>query len=469
MTQVARAKVDGEITIADLGPPEIERLRRELSFPNPDYVRALRMNRKPTDPPRIDCVRERVNGNVVVPRGAIHEVRRVLAARDIKLQILRDERVRAAVAHPEPMLELRDYQREGVDRLCGHTQGLITYPCGGGKTSTGIGIIAATLQRSLVIVHTDDLLEQWLEAVRERLQSEAGVVRGGKPVNWQPITIASVHKLRRMLDDEDTLAELRRFGLLIVDEAHHAPAETFTHAIRHVPAYYRLGLTATPEREDGLTKLVEWTFGDTLSSRTVPELVRDGWLTLPKGYAVRTGLAYEYKGGRDDKKSEATARAVLGNKGRNALVAKYAHREFNAGKVVLVLTSRLAHLPKLQKALADRGVEALTLSGKSKRKDRLATLDRMRTGEPLVVIAMPIFDEGVDVPALGALLLAFPERAKGRTVQRVGRLMRPFRGATPVLYDFVDDEVELLQGRWDERRRTLTKILGMEMELIDAD
>ena len=463
--QLARARVDGELTVADLGPPEIERLRRELSFPNPKFVQAIRLNRQTSEPDRLCAVREHANGNISVPRGAVLEVRRVLRERGFDLHVMRDERVRSQVSYPELRFDLRDYQLEGVTRLCGHTQGVITYPCGGGKTSTGIGIMAATLQRALVLVHTDDLLEQWLEALEEKIFMRGGMVRGGKPIDWQPVTIASVHKLRRMLDDEETLAELRRFGLLIVDEAHHAPAETFTQVIRHVPAFYRVGLTATPEREDGLTPLVGWTFGDTISERSVSDLVRAGFLELPQGWAVHTGLEYEYTGGRDDKKNEATARAVYNNKKRNALVARYAKRCFDDGAVTLVLTSRLAHLKRLGKAMEDIGLDPILLSGKSKRADRLAGIERMREGEPVVVVAMPIFDEGVDVPALGALLLAFPERAKGRTIQRAGRLMRPFKGVTPKLFDFVDDKVDLLAGRWGERRRVFEK-MGIEMQHV---
>ena len=336
---------------------------------------------------------------------------------------------------------------------------------------TGIGCVAELKQATIVIVHTDDLLGQWLADVRKLLGYEAGQVRGGVTVDWKPVTIASVFKLDRMLKDApiDTRAELCKFGFCIVDEAHHAPAATFRRVINNVPAYYRLGLTATPEREDGLTPLIEWTFGDTLSTRTVPEMVRAGWLTLPKGFAVQTGLTYEYTGGRDDKKSEATARAVIGNKKRNALIAKYAHQCLTEGLVTLVLTSRIAHLKKLADALDDLDVDVdhvITLSGKSTRKQRTEALERMRTGEPMIVISMPIFDEGVDVPALGALLLAFPERAKGRTMQRVGRLMRPHKGKTPVVYDFVDGENEMLDGRWKDRRAVLTKIMEIDMEEI---
>ena len=117
MTATARAKVGGEITIADLDPPVVERLRRELSFPNPEHVRALRMNRASTVEPRIDCVRELSNGNVVIPRGAVHEAKRILAERDVRLEFIRDERVRVEFIPQSNGFTLRDYQEEGVRRL----------------------------------------------------------------------------------------------------------------------------------------------------------------------------------------------------------------------------------------------------------------------------------------------------------------------------------------------------------------
>jgi superfamily II DNA or RNA helicase len=298
---------------------------------------------------------------------------------------------------------------------------------------------------------------------------EPGVVRGGQEPDWKPITIASVFKLVRMLDDEATLGELAKFGFVIVDEAHHQPAATFKKVLGCIPAYYRLGLTATPEREDGRTKLIDWSFGDVICQRTVPELVRAGWLILPQGYAVHTGWKYEYKGGRPDVKSEATARALVASKSRNALIAKCAHREYNNGCVVLVMTSRLAHVPKLRAALEDRGVDSIGLNGKSTRKKRTDTIKAMRKGEPMVVVSLPIFDEGVDVPSLGAIMLAFPEKAKGKLIQRSGRLMRPFRGRTPTLYDFLDDDVELCANRWEARKRVLTRYLGIELTELSHD
>lgn len=463
----ARARVGATLEIADLGPAEIERLRRDLSFPNPEYVRAIRMNRKAAVPDRVDCLREKSNGNIIVPRGSIAQVRAILKPRDFELDIIRDERVAAPAVFPRPLpdnRQPRDYQREAVTRARAHTQGVVTFPCGTGKTTTGIAIAHDLQQRTLVLVHTDDLLEQWIIDVREMLGVEPGVVRGGEAVHWADITIASVHKLRNMIANGTVFGELSTFGLLIIDEAHHTPAETFTTVIEHIPAKFRIGLTATPDREDGMTPLVYWTIGEELSSRTVQEMVKAGWLTMPRGFAVHTGLEYEYTGGRPDKKTEAVARAVYTSKERNALVAKQAKDCFDRGLVTLVLTSRKSHLDKLAVAIAaETEQEPVALGGHSKRPLRLETLDRMRGGDPIVVVAMPIFDEGVNVPALGAILLAFPESAEGRTMQRVGRLMRPYKGATPELYDFVDDKVEMLSNRWDERRSIFKNKIGIEM------
>lgn len=490
--KTARVRVSGVIEIADLGPPETYPLRYEFQYVNPEYrAEMMRGIKHPLSKKHISLVRERPNGNVVLPRGTIREVRGTLSELGVLAKVVRDDRALAPwddcpEIDPEA-LTLRDYQQEGVNAFARVSQGVITYPCGGGKTSTGIGCIAKVKQRTIVLVHTDDLLRQWIKAIKKTMGYDAGFVRGSKKPEWRDITLISIHKLRRMLEDDHnaTVQILAGYGLCILDECHHAPARTFSHVLDYIPAYYRLGLTATPKREDGLTELMYWAFGSTLSIRTVEQLVERNFLTLPELTAIRTGLQFEYTGD-DKKKNEAIARAVYKSKERNQLIVRNAIQDMKDGLVTIIMTSRKNHAKLLAKELKAQGIEVPVLGGWSTQKVREDTIERMRKGEEKLVVAMPIFDEGVDVPALGAIHLSFPERAGGRLEQRAGRIMRPFEGKMPRLYDYVDDEVragtrvfdedgnyvetkwsDILKNRWDARRRIYKK-LGIKVNLEDT-
>lgn len=487
LVKIARVRISGVIEIADLEPPQIYPLRYTFNYTNPEWRAAIMRGIKhPAVKSQISLLRERPNGNIVLPRGTIREIRSTLSEMGVILKIARDDRALSQWKECPDIdaknLTLRDYQREGANALAENSQGVITYPCGGGKTSTGIGCIAKLKQRAIVLVHTDDLLRQWQAAILGTMGFQAGTVRGGKDPEWKDITIVSLHKLRRMLekDNVNVVDILKGYGLCILDESHHAPARTFISTLDYIPAYYRLGLTATPKREDGLSELMYWVFGQTLSERTVDQLVDAGYLTRPVLTAIKTGLKYEYVGDAK-KKNEAIARAVYRSKERNQLIARNAIKDAEEGLVTIIMTSRKNHTKLLEKELRALGHEVPVLGGWSTNKVREETIQRMRAGEQKLIIAMPIFDEGVDVPALGAIHLSFPERAGGRLEQRAGRLMRPFKGQVPRLYDYVDEEVragtrvfdddgnyvetkwsDILKNRWSARKKIYRK-LGVEI------
>ena len=114
------------------------------------------------------------------------------------------------------------------------------------------------------------------------------------------------------------------------------------------------------------------------------------------------------------------------------------------------------------KSLTAEGVSAAVLTGEVKRAVRKELLDRARAGELAVIVATSLADEGLDLPRLSRVFLAYPGRARGRTVQRLGRLMRPHAEKTDAaLFDFVDRKVPLLRRHHLERRKLYAEVLGV--------
>jgi len=445
-----RAVVDSVIRLPGLQPKAQELLRRGLTFPNPEYLSRVRFNRwVGATPEEISLLEQGPDGEMLVPRGAVALVRQVCAATREPV-VFEDRRVSLPSEPLEVKLVLRDYQEEAVTALVRNVQGCAVVPCGGGKTVIGTAAAARIGQPTLVVVHTHDLVEQWRCAFRDLLGVEAGDLDGDSPM-----VVATVQSLAAMT--RERLAETgRRFGMVIVDEVHHAPAITFREVLGAMPGKYRLGLTATPTRADGLTPLVELCLGPTVFRIAHEELVAAGHLVVPEVVVVPTGctVAADTFAGMIDE--------LRLNVGRDRLIADLVGREARAGRTVLVLSARVKHCEVLAQRLRADGLEAAALTAKVARGKRTDILDRFRAGMLRVVCATSLADEGLDVARLERLILAMPARAEGRTIQRLGRLMRPHPGkARPVLYDLVDD-APMARRQHAARLRAYRTVLGRE-------
>ena len=456
-----RATVAAEILLHDLQPRSIERLRFALSYPHPDRSKAIRMRRDPAGLPlRYECMTERPDGLIAVPRGAVDVVRGALAADDLRASF-EDGRAGGEPIGPlalPPHIELRPYQRDGVRALTSKVQGMIVLPCSGGKTILGAGAIVAIGRTTIVLVNTGDLIDQWVEDVRG-LGVEPGIVDDSRKQVDAPIVVASVFSLAPMLEADPSLGA--RFGFVILDEAHHAPAVTTQRCLRYLPARYRLGLTATPDREDGHGKLVDWSFGPRLLVKTVKELVAGGYLLMPTLEVVETDFTFDDVDPEHPKYLTKMQRALIADEARNDLIVHRTLWEVQAGETVLLLSNRKDHCRRLGKMLAKVGVDARVTVSTTKKSARKANLSDLRSGETSLVIATSLADEGLNVKRLSRIILAFPETARGRTVQRVGRIMRLFEGKEPKVIDVVDPRVETLANRAAARRRSYRSI-GME-------
>ena len=246
---------------------------------------------------------------------------------------------------------------------------------------------------------------------------------------------------------------------ILVHNCHHTPASTFRELVDRCPAKYRFGLTATPEREDGLSALLELFLGPPVAEVTHEELVAAGVLKLPEIRTVETSFAFPYASAEDYARMLDT---LVRDDARNTLVADLVTTEASNGKLCLVLSGRVDHCETLCGMLRARGVQAELLTGSVKKDRRTELLAAARAGQVPVLVATTLADEGLDLPRLSRVFLAYPGRARGRTVQRLGRLMRPHAEKTDAaLFDFVDRKVPLLRRHHLERRKLYAEVLGV--------
>ena len=222
-------------------------------------------------------------------------------------------------------------------------------------------------------------------------------------------------------------------------------------------------MSATLLREDGLTDLIHWSFGRVLLERSAREMIRLGHLQPTCVEIVPTGWQWNKMTASRDKGQEGAThnrkrltivieKDLVEDAGRNALIADRIAAEAKKGETCLVLVKTRDHARELAKMIVERGIEAMPLTGQTAKKKRKAIIENIRNGQLLVAVATSLADEGLDLPRLSVLGLASPQRARGVTLQRLGRLLRLWPGKRPKLIDWVDS-VPTLASRASSRHR----------------
>lgn len=346
---------------------------------------------------------------------------------------------------------LRTYQAAAVESAIKNETALLVAPTGSGKTTIGVSIISRVKTRALVLVHTHDLARQWVERMAEQLEGgfTVGVVGDGSDERDADVVVATVQTLTRWSWNE--LYEFGKgFGLTLLDEAHHAPAETFGFVLSALPSRYRVGLTATPERDDGLTELLHWHFGKPAWSVSLRELADSGDVLLPEfEWLTYRGPEPDYEGVPD---WADLVDSLCSDEGRNEALLLVVRLEVLSGRQVLVLTGRVEHAEEFASRLCEAGLTAEPLHGKSKNRGDI--IERARRRETQVLVGTSVADEGLDIKTLETLVLACPTRSLGRLAQRIGRIMRPAPGKRkPKVIDVLDERHGVLCAQAAQRRR----------------
>jgi superfamily II DNA or RNA helicase len=431
---------------------------------NPAYWAAREHRRPCKHLPRelvLATLQQDPQGDVLeLPRGAGRDLRRYLTAHWPEHAVVVQDQRSAPVAGPFDLaVTLRDYQQEAVDRVALQREGVVVAPTGSGKTVMAMGIIAKLGLKTLILVHTRTLLDQTCAAVQRCLGVQAGRIGGGEDRDG-PVVVATVQSLIRR--DPDTFRH--QFGLVILDEAHHCPAATFTEVLQQLACRFRVGLTATPERADQLHPLLYATIGPELLRMKPKTMLQEGALVQAHVTPVETGFA-----GKVRKERSELITDLCTDLGRNQqLVAVITA---TAGQRALVLSDRVQHCEHLTTALVQSGLQAHLLIGKMTPEARQNALAAFLAADRAVLVATSsLVGEGFDCPNLDTLYLTVPTGNHTRTTQALGRILRPAtdKGLARV-YDFVDRKTPGMEQAF-KRRLTIYRRHGAAVaEMLPVD
>ncbi len=362
--------------------------------------------------------------------------------------------------------EARPYQQESLERWrAASGRGVVVLPTGSGKTHVALMAIEDRRRDTLVVAPTLDLVRQWYDLLRVAYQGPVGIVGGGSR-EVCPLTVTTYDSAYLHLGRLGN-----RFGLVVFDECHHLPSESYALAAESCIAPYRLGLTATPERTDGREAALERLIGPTVFSRAITELsggylsdydtvtvevelddeerlayseAREVYLAFIRRHQLRLGGPRGWE--------QFIARASRSEEGRQAMAAYRRQRELAlAARSKLDCVERLLRLHRGERvivftednatayAIASRFLLPI-ITHRTKVLERSEILADFSAGRLQAVVTSKVLNEGVDVPEASVALVVSGSGSVREHVQRLGRILRPAADKRATLYELVTSD-----------------------------
>jgi len=336
----------------------------------------------------------------------------------------------------QPKLELRGYQKEAVEALRASYRAkkrapLLQLPTGAGKTIIFAHVVKGAMQRRnsvLVLVHKRELVAQ-TSAKLDWAEVPHGIIAAGYPAAPDmPVQVASIQTLVRR--------PIGQYRFVVIDEAHHAVADTWRTVLNTQLDAKLLGTTATPLRLDGTGLGVKagGFFDDLICGASIRRLIDEGWLSkvryfIPEHQADLSGA--QASGENNDFVLAQIAALVNRPHITGDAVQKYA--ELAPGLPAIAFCSIIEHAEDVAAQFREAGFRSACVHGNLPKTTRDALIAGLGNGEVQVLTSCDLISEGLDVPALGAVILLRPTASLVMHLQQIGRGLRPAPGKPPLV------------------------------------
>jgi superfamily II DNA or RNA helicase len=451
-------------------PQALNRIKRLAAFQNPVFYKTQKMRMSTYGIPRIIYSLEETNEYIGIPRGCRSSLIDILESLNVTYTF-DDKRNNGKLIKVSFKGTLREEQQSAKDALLQHENGILSVPTAFGKTVIGASLIADKKCNTLILVHLQTLCDQWKNSLeqfleineslpepekkrgRKKVQSIIGQIGSGKKTSFGIIDIALVQSLVHENEVDDIV---RNYGMVIVDECHHASSLNYEKVLSKTNAQYVYGLTATPKRQDGQHPVTFMQCGPirySVSAKEQAEKRNFEHYVIP----CFTGFKKLLPQKESDWHITKIYADLSEDEIRNRQIATDVQEAVINGRTPIILTQRKEHVIQLVKIIENQtNAHIITLVGtdSAKAKNKMAeSLAAIPQEEKLIIIATGKYiGEGFDYPRLDTLFLASPIAWKGTLTQYAGRLHREYPGKQDVIvYDYVDIHIPVLERMYHKR------------------
>ena len=442
------------------------RLRRIASFSNPVFFKTQALRFSTHGIPRfISCARIE-QGYLAIPRGCLDDALELLSENQIEAQIDDQRESGTKLKTTKSLVKLRKNQQAAIRAMSKHDAGILHAPTAFGKTVTAIGMITKRKANTLILVHSRQLLDQWRERIKSFLPDiDVGIIGGGKKKPTGIIDIATYQSLINKKDN--TVSELvQDYGHVVVDECHHVSAPRFEMVLNEVRAKYVLGLTATPERQDGHQKIIFMAAGpirhkvkNTNEDKFEQQVIAHQLYHTPPEVLIHS---------EERPKISDAYRWIMENEERTLRIIEDVRSCIQQSKHPIVLTERREHAEQINSILLEYELDSVVLKGAMRASEKKAVEEKLPTAQ-VVVATGKYVGEGFDLPRLDTLFLAMPIAWKGSLAQYAGRIHRESEGKeTVTIHDYVDCALPMLQRMFNKREKGY-KAMGYQISFTDEE
>lgn len=462
-------EVSNVIKISNCTEAQKNAFLKKYRVTNPEYITKQRLNKRLFGTAKYLEIAKVVGDDIILPHGIISELKDGIKITE-KYSDFESVEYNSTI-------ELRDYQQKAIDAAIDQGCGVLQLPCGAGKTMIALGLIAQIGGRALWLTNKKELLQQAKERAKQYFKCDKsyfGTITEGKE-NASKLTFATVQTLAsKDLDDYKDYKDY--FDIVVVDECHHCVGTVksmsqFDKVLSKLNCKYKFGLTATPKRDDGLEMAMYCILGKTCFELSKDDIAENFCpVTVARVTARYDAQGNDYIDDIDEitdvdgtLNPSKLGEFLSNNKQRNKTIVDILADL--KGEPTLVLSSRVKHLQNL-KELYDNEVKGSSayIDGKRQKEERQQILDDMRAGNIDVLFATyTLAKEGLDIPILVNVVLAYPTKNATTITQSCGRVERVHpRKKRGFIIDIEDDE--RIFKRYRQTRNRIYKRLNYESE-----
>lgn len=464
------------VNTVNLQPRIQNQIRRMAAFHNPVFYKNQAMGLSNFENYRYIYLGSDEGDFIKIPRGLLENITEECEKANIEY-IIEEKRSIGRPIHVKFMGELKEAQTLAVEELLQYDNGILNAATAFGKTVVCCDVIAKKQVSTLILLQSSALMEQWQDALERFLHIDEEPPEYETPTGRKKKRKSVIGKLQGVHDSTTGMIDLamvgsvckngeyhkrlKEYGLILVDECHHAASDTIVNILQEVNAKYVYGVTATPFRGDGLEKINYMLLGPIRYKYTSKDRAKEqGIEHLVYPRFTRTVVP---RFSQDKMHPNEAYEIIRNNEERDEFIIRDVKRCVDAGRTPVILSKFIDHSQRLYQRLMDYADKVFLLSGRNSKKEHKEMIKQMNQVKPeesmILVATGKLIGEGFDYPRLDTLIMATSVAWKGVVEQYAGRLNRDYDGKKNVMiYDYVDCHIAMFDRMYHKRLKAYKQI-----------